>query len=198
MNTTTTEILRAYTRQFEGVEHDRATEEEILSLAMDMVINMRNMPLPLLKDYDINRARRDLVSSAQRLGLPVEEYIGAVNYMAAFTQERLDAEFEIERAIRTFRELELIGAKPLRDFYQVDGWANVEPGDPIMNPDGHGDVMFSSRKWEPQRSDTTVRIYIAAEAERDDVLRILRKQLAWIENGNALAFDDAASCEAPF
>jgi hypothetical protein len=75
--------------------------------------------------------------------------------------------------------------KPMRDFYQVDGWANVE-GDYIMVPDDDGDVLMSGRKLEPQNSGTTVRIWIAAEADRADVLRILRKQLAWVESGGAL------------
>jgi hypothetical protein len=84
--------------------------------------------------------------------------------------------------------------KPLRDFIQLDGWANVAPGDPIMVPDPDGDVVFcGGRTREPQRSATTVRIYIAASAERDDVLRIIRKQLAWCERG--VGHDDPPWCE---
>jgi hypothetical protein len=80
--------------------------------------------------------------------------------------------------------------KPLRDFIQLDGWANEEPGDPFMVPDSDGDVTMCCRTREPQRSGTTVRIYIAADAERDEVLRIIRKQLAWFER--RLGLDDTA------
>lgn len=67
------------------------------------------------------------------------------------------------------------GPKPLRDFFQFDGWANEEPGDPITVPDGDGDVLFSGRVREPQNSDTTVRIFVKVGAEVGDVLRIIRK-----------------------
>jgi hypothetical protein len=72
--------------------------------------------------------------------------------------------------------------RPLRDFIQVDGWANVEPGDPIMVPDTDGDVLMRGYVREPQRSGTTVRILVAADAERGDVLRVIRKQLEWLED----------------
>jgi hypothetical protein len=81
--------------------------------------------------------------------------------------------------------------KPLRDFVQIDGWANMEPGDDIMVPDDDGDVLTSSRQWEPQNSGSTVRIYIDATAKRDDVLRIIRKQLAWFEERGAGQNTDA-------
>ena len=73
--------------------------------------------------------------------------------------------------------------KPLRDFVQVDGWANYGPGDSVMVPDDDGDVLMGGWTREPQRSGTTVRIYIAAEAQLDDVLRIIGMQLAWLERG---------------
>ena len=83
--------------------------------------------------------------------------------------------------------------KPLRDFIQIDGWADMEPGDYVMVPDDDGDVLMSVRHWEPQRSGTTVRIHIDATAQRDDVLRIIRKQLAWFEECGALQLADAAA-----
>lgn len=76
--------------------------------------------------------------------------------------------------------------KPVRQFFQVDGWANVEPGDCVMVPDSDGDVLMGGRTKEPQRSETTVRILIAADAKRDDVLRIIRKQLQWCERDNGI------------
>ena len=54
--------------------------------------------------------------------------------------------------------------------------------DDIMVPDDDGDVVMSGRTREPQRSGTTVRILVAAEAEHDDVVRVLRKQLEWLES----------------
>jgi hypothetical protein len=59
-----------------------------------------------------------------------------------------------------------------------------------MHPDDDGDVLIAGPTREPQRSATTVRIWIAFDAERDDVLRILRKQLEWIEHGGIFPFDD--------
>jgi hypothetical protein len=72
--------------------------------------------------------------------------------------------------------------RPLRDFIQVDGWANMKPGDSMMVPDSDGDVVMSGRTREPQRSGTTVRILVAADAEHADVLRVIRKQLDWMES----------------
>lgn len=81
--------------------------------------------------------------------------------------------------------------KPVREFIQVDGWANIESGDYIMVPDYDGDVLACGRTREPQRSDTTVRILIASDAKHDDVLRIIRKQLEWCElNDGILRFAD--------
>jgi hypothetical protein len=79
------------------------------------------------------------------------------------------------------------GLKPMRDFVQMDGWANM-PGDGIMTSDDDDDALTCLRTREPQRSGTTVRILIAADAKRDDVVRIIRKQLAWFERG--LDLDD--------
>jgi len=84
--------------------------------------------------------------------------------------------------------------KPLRDFLQIDGWANIEPGDDIMDPDVDGDVILSGKRRDPQSSGTTVRILIADGADRDDVVRILRKQLAWFERDSTLGHHD----ENPF
>jgi hypothetical protein len=72
--------------------------------------------------------------------------------------------------------------KPLREFVQLDGWANFPPGDSVMVPDDDGDVLMGGRNREPQRSGTTVRMHIAADAQLDDVLRIIRKQLEWLEH----------------
>lgn len=91
----------------------------------------------------------------------------------------------------------VIDPKPLRDFIQVDGWANHPRGDSVMVPDDDGDVLMSGRNRERQRSGTTVRIQIAANAERDDVLRIIRKQLAWIE-GQLLNHGSTVNDELPF
>jgi hypothetical protein len=77
--------------------------------------------------------------------------------------------------------------KPLRNFIQVDGWANIEPGDYVMVPDDEGDVLTGGACREPQRSGTTVRILIAADADQADIVRIIRKQLDWIENRDIVA-----------
>ncbi|MGD9619819.1 MAG: hypothetical protein AB7G47_04640 [Mycolicibacterium sp.] len=88
--------------------------------------------------------------------------------------------------------------KPIRDFLQLDGWANREPGDAVMVPDDDGDVLMGGFRQEPQRSGTTVRIWVAEGAERDDVVRIIHKQLAWYEERWAGPVAERADDEPPF
>jgi hypothetical protein len=73
--------------------------------------------------------------------------------------------------------------KPLRDFVQLDGWADGthKMCDSIMRCDDDGDILMGGTTREPQQSGTTVRVYIEAGARLDDVLRIIRKQLEWLE-----------------
>ena len=71
--------------------------------------------------------------------------------------------------------------KPLRHLVQLDAWADFQHCDDIMQPDDDGDVLMSGIVREPQLSETTVRILIALTADPADVVRVLRKQLAWFE-----------------
>jgi hypothetical protein len=82
--------------------------------------------------------------------------------------------------------------KPLRDFIQLDGWADAahKKCDSIMLCDDDGDILMRGQTREPQRSGTTVRILVAAGADPADVLRILRKQLAWLERDSLAGVDE--------
>ena len=73
--------------------------------------------------------------------------------------------------------------KPMRDFIQLDGF--IAPGDSTSDVDGDG--IFGGRTREPQHSGATVLVFVADDANHDDVVRILRKQLDWIERDG---FDD--------
>lgn len=92
--------------------------------------------------------------------------------------------FLAKRSTATPRNKNRAALKPLRDFLQLDGWANYPAGDSVMVPDGDGDVLMGGFRREPQRSGTTVRIHVAADAEREDVLRVLRKQIEIYERGD--------------
>jgi hypothetical protein len=108
------------------------------------------------------------------------------NAVAQFNREKENTQMETT-------EMTDADQKPLRDFIQIDGWAVMgHLVDYMMVPDDDGDVLMICRQWEPQRSGTTVRIHIDATAERDDVLRIIRKQLAWFEECGASQLADAA------
>jgi hypothetical protein len=73
--------------------------------------------------------------------------------------------------------------KPMRKFIQLDGWANQhEYTDDLMRSDDEGDTCTAGPVWEPQRSATTVRVLIAADADPADAVRVLRKLLAWAEH----------------
>ena len=67
--------------------------------------------------------------------------------------------------------------KPVQRLIQVDLFADVVPGDPIVVPDADGDTTFSSVTDElrDSGSDLAVRIHIHPEANRESVLRVLAK-----------------------
>jgi hypothetical protein len=78
--------------------------------------------------------------------------------------------------------------KPLRDFIQLDAWADPEhmicDPDSLMGCGDDGDIITGSAAIrEPQNSGTTVRIYIAAGTDRATAARLIRKQLEWLDRG---------------
>ena len=77
--------------------------------------------------------------------------------------------------------------KPIRNFIQLDGFAN-QHGDCYSDDDGDG-IFGGGITREPQTSGTTVRILIAADADQDDVVRIIRKHLNWIERRGLNSFN---------
>jgi len=100
MNPTNSEILYAYTRQLDGQGHTSAGHEETMYLAMDVVDEMK------FPGYDIDKAHADLASGADRVGVPLSEYVSALDLLASYTnQDLFEAAFGIERVIRAFREL---------------------------------------------------------------------------------------------
>jgi hypothetical protein len=103
----------------------------------------------------------------------------------------LMAKERAERHAQQLRELDC--HKPVRDFIQIDGYANEPGGDSIMVPDIDGDVLTAGACRELQSSATTVRICIASGADRADVVRIIRKQLAWIEREDLNVIDSMES-----
>ncbi len=85
--------------------------------------------------------------------------------------------------------------KPIRDFIQFDGFAGAQ-GDCYSDEDGDG--MFSGLTREPQLSGTTVRILVAADANHDDVVRILRKYLECIKRNGLSHWTKETDSECPF
>ena len=72
---------------------------------------------------------------------------------------------------------------PMAPLVQIDGWEGATEGaaDPIRPPDHEGDVMVAGGTYEPQASDTDVRVNIAGDAETSDAIRLLRKAADWLE-----------------
>ena len=75
--------------------------------------------------------------------------------------------------------------KPVRDFLQVDGWFLGGPngGDDVMQPDEDGDCLMAggTRDLRNSDSDLAVRVQIVAGADRDVVLRVLKKLRRWLK-----------------
>jgi hypothetical protein len=68
--------------------------------------------------------------------------------------------------------------RPYRHFVQLDGWSNRPyDGYPahLMTPDDDGDVVNQIVVLEPQNSDTTVRLWVRWDADKEDVRRLLAK-----------------------
>lgn len=104
------EILRAYTKQFEGKSHDPADDEAINNHVQGI--------LNFLDVYDSDRARGDLARDAERYGIPLNEYVGAIDEVMFHTNHNpIDAEFEIQRVLDTFREL---AGEPVMDLYRAE------------------------------------------------------------------------------
>lgn len=70
---------------------------------------------------------------------------------------------------------------PMRRLVQHDAWVNASPHDDVLPADADGDAMCWGPTCEPQRTETTVRVYAAADANRKDVVRLLRKIAARVE-----------------
>ncbi len=101
------EVLRTYTKQFDGDGHTPASAEEIVGIAklvkhdLDVVNGVERTTIA----EQLGR----LAKSAARRGIPFDEYVGAIDHICAYTCVDVgDAEYEIERVLGTFRELDAI------------------------------------------------------------------------------------------
>ncbi|OBI42989.1 hypothetical protein [Mycobacterium colombiense] len=104
---TNTEILSAYTQQFDGSGHDPATREEVTELLNDLVAQMREPVRGMSLEYDADQAWESMNRNAQRLDLDIYDYAGAVDHIAAHIAPLgvLAAECEIARVLNTFRDV---------------------------------------------------------------------------------------------
>jgi len=83
--------------------------------------------------------------------------------------------------------------KPIRKFFQLDAWAGEDAAGVAGNVftlDGDGDLTLAGIVNDPHRSGTTVRVMVADQAAPADVIRVLRKLLAWVERDDAAILTD--------
>jgi hypothetical protein len=71
--------------------------------------------------------------------------------------------------------------KDPKQFFQIDGVADMPPGD-IVSVDDDGDAITGGLTHELMGCGH-VRVLIPIEAKKADAIRLLRKALAWIERG---------------
>lgn len=112
--TTNTEILRAYTRQFDDDGQaarpaDAFEIEELAERYADQIITARS-GLPdggkMFGTVTTDGTMGYLTRDAERLGIPFDEYVGAVARVCAYTEwDVYSTTYEIDRVIATFREL---------------------------------------------------------------------------------------------
>src|SRR5215218_5218050 len=70
-------------------------------------------------------------------------------------------------------------SKPKVERIQLDGWLNVERGDPVMVPGKDGHVRMGGRTDERHRSGTSVRIWIDPEADPYEAIKLAKSLLKW-------------------
>jgi len=85
--------------------------------------------------------------------------------------------------------------KPMRTMIQFDVFAG-QHGD--CYSDGDGDGVFSGLTREPQLSGSDVRVLIQVGANPADVVRGLKKVLAWIERDGLTQWTEESNSECPF
>lgn len=104
---TNSEILRVYTRQFEGQDYSPA-DNELAKAITEQLADQENSCY-VAHDFacreDLNTAADWLTKSAQHVGVPIGEYIAAVHVIAGFSGTITDAMLEIDRVLATVREL---------------------------------------------------------------------------------------------
>ena len=76
--------------------------------------------------------------------------------------------------------------KPVRTFWQIDGWADTPPVPGVRDcrtptPDPDGDVVMGSEVRELRNTTFPVRVQIHEGANRGDVLRLLQKAVEWLD-----------------
>jgi hypothetical protein len=72
------------------------------------------------------------------------------------------------------RLLASAGAKPVRFFLQLDGFADLDP-DHLFGPDPDGDALYATHAWELSRTGLPVRVLIHEGTSRATALRLMRK-----------------------
>ncbi len=95
------------------------------------------------------------------------------------TPKSLYAEGRLEEARRLL--LEEAAVKPVQRLLQVDGFR--AEADSIMHPDGDGNCLVVGETYELRKNGghIPVRVHIHEEAEKGEVLALLRKITAWLE-----------------
>lgn len=85
-------------------------------------------------------------------------------------------------SVPTSKELlEAYAQKPVRRFYQVDGWYDPD-GFGLCEPDEDGHVITGGERYELRTSDFPIRVYINQDSEPALVAALLRKVIEWVES----------------
>lgn len=71
--------------------------------------------------------------------------------------------------------------KPVRRFYQVDGWEDPY-GDDVLPPDEDGHVLAGFEVHELRTSDFPIRVYINQDSNPATVAALLRKVIEFVES----------------
>lgn len=73
--------------------------------------------------------------------------------------------------------------RTLTDFVQYDAFINLKEPDFIIMPDDDNDCILSTYTEELMNSPVGVRLLIVPGTEKEDVLRVLKKMIGFIESG---------------
>lgn len=77
--------------------------------------------------------------------------------------------------------LDAYAQKPVRRFYQVDGWYDPD-GFGLCEPDEDGHVITGGEHYELRNSDFPIRVYINQDSDPATVAALLRKVIEWVES----------------